>query len=161
MNIVSLAMTKDKATADGPRKYLAVGDRLRRARIAAGFEKQTELAEAAGVGALTINRVEMGRAPLSKATAIKLAPVLRRSEAYLLFGVEGGPDDRPRPNVPPAVGQYLTDDPYGKDASPQVAKLLRELDYSSIGLANPSVKDVHRAREMIEVNLAIARQRRT
>ena len=136
------------------------GKRVREARLAAGFLEQTELAAAAGVVPLTINRIEMGRGPLSRATARKLAPVLRRTEAWLLYGAEGV-DGSPRgEKVPKAVEQYLTSSGWGADASDAVANLLKSLDYASIGVPAPTVRDVHRVREMIEINLATARQRR-
>lgn len=136
----------------------AAGIRVRQARIAAGFAEQVELGNASGVGALTINRVERGRGPLSRATAAKLAPILRRSEAWLLYGAEDGA--QPGPEVPPAVEQYLTDQEWGGDVSPRVVKLLRGLDYSSVGVPEPTLKDVHRIREMIEINLSLARKPR-
>lgn len=137
-----------------------VGWRLRQARLEAGFKTHRELADAVGMTGQTIYRVETGGFPLGKKTAEVLAPVLRKSSAWLMYGVDSADEGDETPQDPPqAVEQYLTSD-FGADVSPRVQKLLESCNYSSIGLPKPSVKDVHRVREMIEINLSIAAKQR-
>lgn len=135
------------------------GKRIEQARLAAGFETHRELADAIGVTNQTIWRVESGGFTLSPKTAAMLAPALRRSVAWLMYGVERASGEETPQDAPKAVEQYLTSD-FGIDVSPRVRKLLESCNYASIGLPKPSVKDVHRVREMIEINLSIAAKQR-
>ena len=146
----------DDANEERNPAYVVVGDRLLRALKEAGFDTQVELAEAAKVRPLTINRVVKGRGPLTRELAEKLAPLVNKTVVYLLFGIDSGAP-RERESLA-AVRQYLTDDPYGKEASPRIRKLLEALDFASIGIPSPSLRDVRRAHEWIEFNVAIARQ---
>lgn len=125
-----------------------------------GVKRQTDLADLAGIRPLTVNRVIKARGPLTQVTAEKLAPVLGTSVAYLLFGATSPGDDGGNgKKTVPAVRQYLTSD-FGGDTPEHVARLLEMLDFASIGMHHPTQKDVHRVREMIEINLSIARQKR-
>lgn len=81
-NILSQPMTKKDPVTE-------VGWRLRKARIAAGFAQQVDLADAVGVRGQTIYRVETAGFPLGKKTADLLAPVLNVTAAYLMYGDEG------------------------------------------------------------------------
>lgn len=156
----SVAMTSlDSVPKGDPSKrdpsHVAAGQRVLAAMHEAGFSQQTDLADAVGLRPLTINRVINGRYRLTQEVAETLAPVLRRSVGWLMFGEENDA----RPQTPGAVGQYLAS-AFAEDISPRVAQLLQGLDFASLGLPNPGIRDVHRARELLEVNLALARQRR-
>lgn len=149
--------TKNPSTSEKS-IWLQQSERVR--KLAAGIYKtQVELANAAGVVPLTVNRVWKARGPLTRETAEKLAPALKTTPAYLIYGAvtPDKPDGR-HGKTPDAVRQYLTSE-FGRDAVGRVAKMLETLDYASIGLLEVTPKDVHRVREMIEVNLAIARKR--
>jgi hypothetical protein len=99
--------------------------------------------------------VVKGRGPLTRDLAEKLAPLVNKTAVYLLFGVDSG---APRERVPSAVvSQYLADDPYGREASPRVRKLLEAFDFASIGVAEPTLRDVRRAHELIEISVALSR----
>lgn len=135
----------------------AVGERLRTARQAKQL-KQSELADAIKMRPGTIYRIETAGFWPGRTTVRRICRVLGITEAWLLYGADEADGDA-TPKTPAAVGQYLADDDWGRDVSPQVATLLKNLDYSSIGLANPTMKDVHRARELIEINLTIGQQR--
>lgn len=49
-----------------------------------------------------------------------------------------------------AVDQYLASELAG-DIEPQVAVLLRDFDFSMLGIVHPQVKDVHRVRDLMDL----------
>jgi transcriptional regulator with XRE-family HTH domain len=130
------------------------GERLARAREAAGYPTQSALADAIKVRTQTIWRIETGGYPLSRSTARRLAPKLGVSEAWLMYGT---PDDGVR-QPPPSVEIYLASE-LAADCTEQVRARLRAVNYATLGVPDPGVKDVHRVRELIEFNLSIGRKR--
>ncbi len=137
-----------------------VGERLERARLNAGYKTQKGLARAVGLEGLTIWRVETGGYPLSKDTASRLAPVLGVSEAWLMYGADGPASEAKGHSAEKIVRQYLASE-LGEDTPPEVSQRLMIVDYSTLGIPKPGVKEVHRVREMIEFNLALGRKRPT
>jgi len=63
------------------------GERLKRLRIKAGYTKY-KLAKDSGVNRALIFQAEEGSRNLSYNSAVKLAPLLKTSEKYLLSGIE-------------------------------------------------------------------------
>lgn len=133
-----------------------IGRRLKEARERAGYETQAELADAIGVRPQSIYRIETAGFHPGRATTEKLAKALKVTEAWLLYGLSTRP--QAEPETPESVEEYLSSE-FGSDTPTGVAKRLRGLDYNTLGVPSPTVKDVHRLRELIEHNLRNGRKR--
>ncbi len=146
-----------KAPKEGPRGEL--GQRLRDARMAKGYTNRDALARELGIAPLTLYRLESGLTQRpDPETAQPLVAKLDIDESWLLHGVGKGPTKRSERDqsevaraFAQAVEKYLTS-AYGKDTPPAVARLLRELNWASVGVTDPGERSIHRAREFIEAN---------
>lgn len=130
-----------------------LGQRLKEARIRAGFHTQADLADAMGVRPLTINRIETGGADPGKSTIAQLVETLKVSETWLLYNVGGEAET----DAAEEVEAYLAS-PLASGISPQVRKLLQSFQFASIGAANPSVRVVDQVRSLIELTQALSSQ---
>ena len=133
-----------------------MGRRIAGLRKAAGLS-QDALAREVGVKPMTISRAETGyyETGPSPETLEALAKFFKVTEASLVYG-----DDRkakPAPTPPSAVEEYIREE--GSSLSKSVAESLRQLDYALLRIPSPSVNDVRRVRELIELNLALAKRR--
>jgi transcriptional regulator with XRE-family HTH domain len=73
----------------------STGERVRRARTAAGLD-QKELAARAGVSASTLSRIERDLVGVGLETAVRLAVALRVPASTLVEGLEAPTDADPR-----------------------------------------------------------------
>jgi transcriptional regulator with XRE-family HTH domain len=74
---------------------IAIGDRVREARTAAGFESGAKFARAMGVGTEEVWRIETGRRNPGLATIKKIAELTNVSIDWLVYGDEGESDSTP------------------------------------------------------------------
>lgn len=125
----------------------------------AGFHRQADLARASGLSPATINRAERRRIrPGKEATEILIQTLSARipiDEAWLVYGVGAPPDA----DGSGCLAEYLRSPlAVGENApSKEVRAMLRNMDWRALGVANQSTKAIHRIREAIEINRALAR----
>lgn len=138
-----------------------MGERLRRARISAGYQEQVDLSRALDMGnSLTVNRWERKGVKPSPEYLPRLCKLLGVSESWLLYGVDSASGARAATSDSlHAVESYLASD-MGRDCPKQVATLLMAFDFRTVGVTRPGMRDVHRIREAIEINLAVGKMPR-
>ena len=79
--------------------YFQVGERIRKARIAAGLT-QASLANKISLSRTSVTNIERGRQPVSLHTLYSIASVLKIKIADLLPDNKDGPDAIARINIP-------------------------------------------------------------
>jgi transcriptional regulator with XRE-family HTH domain len=153
--MLGAAMAKKSSTSPVKRNATrfapGLGQRLKEARIRAGFHTQADLADAMGVRPLTINRIETGGADPGKSTIAQLVKALNVSETWLLYNVGGDTQT----DAVEEVEAYLAS-PLASDISPQVRKLLQSFQFASIGAASPTIRVVDQVRALIELTQALS-----
>jgi transcriptional regulator with XRE-family HTH domain len=127
-------------------------DRLRFAREARNLT-QAQLAELARIERLSVSRHENGGSRISEGPLRRYARALGCSAEWLRFGIGHGPGERE--NVSKIVAEYLASD-LGRSTPPWVEALLRKAPYRQLGVRRLSPVHVHRVRELIEMNRALA-----
>jgi transcriptional regulator with XRE-family HTH domain len=126
------------------------GERLKQARLRAGFTSQPKLARALGLNPMTVHRHE-SQGVLPKDEVIKAyAGLLKVPEAWLRYGLGDVA-------VPPAVEQFLSSF-LGIGLEPAVAERLKRLPWSLLTAGEVDEKDVARVARAIEKNLAKRRK---
>jgi transcriptional regulator with XRE-family HTH domain len=88
-----------------------MGERLREARLRAGFASAQQLATALGMSGVTVRAHENGQNGYPAATAERYARALRVPPAWLLYGKpEDAPGDEPPPlaDLPSAAAELQT-----------------------------------------------------
>lgn len=135
-----------------------IGRRIAALRDAAGFT-QDALARQIGVKPTTISRAETGSYKTGPGpdTLAALAKFFKVTESHLVYGDEERSKAKPATKAPEAVEDYLRGE--GSGVSKNVAESLRLIDYALLRCPSPTVNDVRRVRELIELNLALAKQR--
>lgn len=131
------------------------GHRLRQARQQAGLTQQ-ELADACGLHKQHVSKLERGALVRIGPKAMdRLTEVLGVTEPWLRYGIVTAETTALHGE---AITAYLATT-IGSDTPPDVAAKLYALDWSQVGVTRPNEKDVHRMREMVELNLRLRRNR--
>lgn len=132
------------------------------ARIAAGFYVRDALADAIGVRPITLYRIEAGLTKRPEPETLeKLSKKLGVDESWLMHRVGKGPKKSVDPAeqlakaFSEAVEHYLSSEE-GRKTKPFTAQKLRELSWPSLGISEPRVKWIRRAREFIDANRLLA-----
>lgn len=133
------------------------GERLRHARIAAGYLEQTDLAAALGMrNSNSVYRWETAGDPIGRRYLKQLCGLLKVTESWLLYGTERADAPRKEPAHLHVVESYLASD-MGRDTPPAAETLLRGFDFRQVGVMRPTVRHAHLVREVIEMSLAIGK----
>ena len=135
-----------------------VGQRFYEARTARGFTNRDALAREMGLLPLALYRLEAGLTENPQpATVRKICVKLDIDPAWLLHGAGDGPRRTKADNealskaLAVAVEKYLASD-IGRTTPPSTARLLRGLDWRSVGVTVPDPRAIGRMREVIESN---------
>ena len=121
------------------------GDRLRQARLAKGFRKQRDLAQATGIEVINISRHETGRNEPSQDFIDAYCRVLGVTEQWLRFGDEAG---APNPHAE-HIEAYLTSK-WGATTSPEVAQQLRATRFAALGIRIVTQDVIHDVRLLLD-----------
>ena len=129
-----------------------LGRRIERALEVAGYNRHSA-ARKLGVAYTTITAWVDGSSQPNASNIAKLSEETGFSATWIVRGI--GPEMIQPPvelvtDDPAAVEAYLASE-LGKGVSPDVATRLRQAQFSSLGMASPSLRDVHSVRELIEL----------
>lgn len=129
------------------------GQRIRQARLAAGFSTQRALAEHLGITGQTIHRFEKGISRPDPEILFPMAEALRVDPSYLLHGNQPGPDVDPAllERMRAAVQGYL-DSWAGQDTPLAIADRLITVGcivFRDLTTA-PTIEMIHDVRNVLE-----------
>lgn len=134
--------------------HVGIGRRLALLRELAGYEKQADLADDAGIDRSTYNRAECGRQRLRQKSYDKIIRTLQKRVRFTVVWFLHGEGEGPNSEGLTAVEDYLTSE-LGRDASAEVQAELRNINWSALSAAHRTRKAINRLREAIESNLRL------
>lgn len=135
----------------------AIGQRVADLRRKKGLT-QRELGDAVGIESASVSRIENGtyKNGPSDETVEALATVFGVTASYINYGHEGR-EAKPAVSAPDAVEEFLREE--GGRVSPRVAENLRLIPYALLGAPSPTVHDVRRVRDLMELISTLAKKR--
>lgn len=136
----------------------AIGKRVAELRRKKGLT-QRELGDAVGIESASVSRIENGtyKNGPSDETVEALARVFGVTASYINYGHDGREAKPAAMVAPDAVEEFLREE--GGKVSPRVAENLRQIPYALLGAPSPTVHDVRRVRDLMELISTLAKKR--